>query len=179
MTLARPNTDWSGLLDPGETLLWQGRPDAGLAFGLGHLLRILRSLVMLRLFLYLLARLQTSIASYWDVRLIVLFVFFLPVPLDLVASMIRRSQQSYALTTSRALIRTRLGPFGQSLRSYPMTPDMPLTLLQGPRHASLLFAPAPKWYSGLITTPAAPGFERIGDATSVYALMRQVQKDTR
>jgi hypothetical protein len=168
--------DWRGMLDTGEVLLWQGRPNAGLAFGLSHLLRILRATLMLVLFLYLLARLQTGIASYWDVRLIVLFVYFLPVPLDLVKSMITRRMQRYGLTGQRAIILTDLGPFGRMVRSYPLGSATPLTLLEGRRWSSVVFTPAPKWFTGLLTPAPEVGFQRIAGAKQVYALMRQVQK---
>ncbi|MEO8242032.1 MAG: hypothetical protein ABI832_06935 [bacterium] len=184
MTLSRPGTpthpqtapSWQDILDPGETLLWQGRPGAGLAFGLSHGLRLLRSAIMLGLFLYLLARLETSIATYLDVRLIVLFVFFLPVPLDLVKSMITRSLQSYALTPSRAIIVTWMGPFGRKVQSCPLAPGVPLTLLQG-RRGSILFTPTPRWFTGLITAAPVVGFERISDAPAVYTLMLQAQRN--
>ena len=169
------NSVWSGILEEREALVWQGRPDAGPAFGLSHLLRAMRGAVMLGLFLYMLGRLQFGIASYWDIRAIVLVVFFLPVPLDLVKAMITRRMQRYGLTGSRAIITTNLGPFGRKVQSYPLTPETPLTLIRRARRSSILFTQAPKWYTALITPAPVVGFERIVGADGVYALMRKVQ----
>ena len=166
---------WQGILEPGETLLWQGRPDACVAFQLSHFLRIVRSVVMLGVFAYMLARLRYGIASYWDIRTIVLVVFFLPVPLDLVKSMITRAMQRYALTGNRAIITTNLGPFGRKVQSYPLTPETPLTLIRRARRSGILFSLAPKWHTGLITRAPVVGFERIVGADAVYALMLKVQ----
>ena len=163
---------WQSILDPGEALLWQGRPDAGPAFVLGHALRLIRSAVMLALFYYLVRRVGYGIASYREVQVIVLAIFFLPVPLDLIKSMITRRMQRYALTPARAIIVTDLGPFGRSIRSVPLTGATPLTLLRGPNWSSIWFTPVPKWYSGLVTPPSPLGFERIAEAEQVFALMR-------
>lgn len=169
--------DWQTILDPGEVLLWQDRPDPGLAIGLGHVLRLLRSAVMLGLFLYLVGRSPYGIADHWDVKLIVVFIFFLPVPLDLIVSMVMRRLQTYGLTAHRAITITNLGPFGQRIRSWPLTAATPLTLLRGRRWSSLIFTTQPKWYSGLVTPEAVTGFARIARGDSVYALMRQAQKE--
>ena len=167
-------SDWKEVLADGEALLWQGRPGVGLVFELSHFLRLMRGAVMLGLFLYMLGRLRYGIASYWDIRAIVLFVFFLPVPLDLVKSMITRRMQRYGLTNARAIITTNLGPFGRKVQSFPLTPEAPLTLIRRAKRSSILFSQTPKWYTGLITPAPVVGFERIVGAESVYALMRRV-----
>ncbi len=182
MTLSRDSAfdrpaapEWQSILDAAEPLLWQGRPNAGLNFTLGHALRLLRSAVMLALFVYLVHSVGYGIANNRAVQIIVVLVFFLPVPLDLTRSMITRRMQRYALTPSRAIITTSLGPFGRSIRSIPIIAASPLTLLRGAR-SSILFTPAPHWYTGLITSAPTAGFERIAEAEAVFALMRQTQK---
>ena len=164
--------EWQTVLDPGEPLLWQGRPSAGLNFTLAHALRLLRSAVMLSLFVYLVHNVSYGIANSRDVQVIVVLVFFLPVPLDLIKSMITRRMQRYAFTPCRAIIATRLGPFGRSIRSIPIIAATPLTLLR----SSILFSESPHWYTGLITSAPTAGFERIADAEAVFALMRHTQK---
>lgn len=170
-------SDWQRVLDPAEALLWQDRPDPGLSIRLDHVLSLARSAVMLGLFLYLLGRSPYGLANHWEVQLIVLFIFFLPVPLDLVVSMVARRLQTYVLTDQRAIILTNLGPFGQQIRSWPLTASTPLTLVRGPRWSSLIFTLKPKWYSALVTPGARTGFERIANGDRVYALIRQAQKE--
>ncbi len=172
-TTAAP--EWQTVLDPAEPLLWQGRPGGGLQFGLGHALRLMRSAVMLGLFVYLVHSVGYGIANNRRVQVIVVLVFFLPVPLALIKSMITRRMQRYALTPSRAIIVTGLGPFGRSIKSVPITAATPLTLLRGHR-SSILFTETPHWYTGLIMQAQTAGFERIAGAEAVFALMRQTQK---
>ena len=163
---------WATVLDPGEPLLWKGRPGGGVNFTLSHALQLTRSAVMLGLFVYLVNAVGYGIANNPKVQAIVVLVFFLPVPLDLIKSVIMRRMQDYALTPGRAIIMTRLGPFGRSIRSVPVTATSPLTLLR----SSILFNESPRWYTGLITAAPITGFEQIAEAQAVFALMRHTQK---
>ncbi len=163
------------LLNPQETILWQGRPDAWPYVTAAQLATIVQGMIALGIFLYLIARLQMGIPPLWDVRVIVLVVVFKTVPIEIVASVLRRRRSSYALTGARAIIATQ-SLFGRRVQSFPLRPAFPLDFIQGRRLSSLYFAPAKPGLLSALRGKTAPGFERITDGARVFALVRQLQE---
>ena len=162
-------------LSPHELILWQGRPDSRPFVTAAQFATIIQGVIALLLFLYLVARLQMGIPPLWDVRLIVLFIVFKTVPIEIVASVLTRRNTHYTLTRGRAIIVTTSHLFGQSIRSYPIRPDTPLDFQRGKQLSSLFFAkPRTGWLNWLRPNPA-PGFERIADGAKVFALISQLQ----
>ncbi len=116
--------NWGAILGKGEDILWQARPNARPFINLRHVGTIAQGGLGLVLFLYLIARINMGIPPLWDVRAIVLLVFFKTVPIEITASALRRRWSSYAITQSRALIVTQLPFFGLRVRSFPIAdPD--------------------------------------------------------
>ena len=162
-------------LSPGEGVLWQGRPDTSPFVTAAQAATLVQGAIALLLFVYLIARLQMGIPPLWDVRLIVLFIVFKTVPIEIVASVLMRRNTRYVLTGQRAIIARTSRLFGQNIRSYPIRPDTALDYQQGKRLASLYFAkPRTGLFAGLRPNPA-PGFERIPDGAKVFALISQLQ----
>jgi hypothetical protein len=107
-------------LPPSEHILWQGRPNARPYITAAHLLRLLRGLIMLGLFLYILARLQMGVGQYFDIQVIVFSLFFLAVPLDILKSAYMRRISSYTLTNRHAIITTDIPLTGQKTQFLPI-----------------------------------------------------------
>ena len=167
--------DWQAHLAPGERLLWQGRPDAWPVLRIGHVLRLLRGVVLLVAVLYILVRLRMTVPPLWDVRTLVLVVFFMSVPLEIIADALSRAMAHYALTDRRALIAWQRPLFGLRLRSIPIGPATVVDHEVGRRGSVLFDAPGSRW-AGFFGEPPRPGFSRITDSSAVFSLIREKQR---
>lgn len=184
MTAQDPQDPWRDILDPGETILWQGRPDPHPHWAALSLPRAASGAVV------------TAIALLWIVvadritdsgdfpapfHLFPLFGLpFLAIGLHQLAGHVlwdafRRARTWYTLSDRRAFIATDLPLRGKTLRSYPITADTILTF-DDSELASIGFAfePVPMKRT---TRMRGVGFERIADGRAVYALLRGVQSD--
>jgi hypothetical protein len=170
-TAQEPVTDWP--LDPGERVLWQGRPSAALHVGMRQAMKLAGGLFGLMLFLYLVRRLNMQVAPFWDVWVIVLTVFFASIPLDVLRGAWLRRRTRYALTDRRALIAVDYPVWGRLVRSVPLTAQTRVDYLQGRNRATLTF-PLPRRWPGFGAPQA--GFERIADGAAVFARIGRVQR---
>ena len=170
-------TELHAHLAPDEALLWQGRPDGGWFISLSQAARFLRTVVMIGLFVYVLARLQKTIPPLWDVRMIVLAIFFQAVPSEMLRSVLRRRRSVYALTNRRALMLTDQGPFGRRLYEVAVTKDTPVETIESVRILSIFFPTAPKRGWSLLGEAPRQGFERLRDGQAALGLLRQIQSE--
>jgi hypothetical protein len=173
----------SAELEPGERLLWAGVPRQGLIFRANDW------------FLIPLSVLWTGLAIAWTGSMAssgahVLFWFwgvpFVAVGLYLIfgrffVDAARRSKTAYGLTDRRVLIVSELRT--RSVKSIPLTalPDSTLSE-NGAGTGSIAFGsshPMAKWFAGTAWPGAeglaAPSFDFIDDAKSVYARIRSAQ----
>ncbi|MCR8548703.1 aspartate carbamoyltransferase catalytic subunit [Salipiger sp. P9] len=178
---AAPAAGLSGLLDPGERLLWQGRPDTTLSFAPLRPAQIVLGLALAAFALFWTGKaLPTGGADSLPDRILPLFglVFLL---LGLYAAggyalwdRLRRRHSRYLLTDRRALIVTDLPLAGRRLKSCPIGPDTVLERTETP--------PGTIWFShehrrrAQGSTRAPIGFERIPDAREVFGRMRAIQR---
>ena len=165
---------WEGILDPGERILWQGRPDAQLAIGVAEVMGGLFGLAFAGFALLWMIIAAMGGGFFWTFGLlhfgVGLGIAFGP-PLW---SVHRRRRTWYTLTDRRAFIATDTRFTGRTLRSWPIRPDTALTLAEG-RPPSLWFAQElRRGKRGSFHMPV--GFERITDAPAVMALMRGIQR---
>lgn len=172
---------WEGILEPGEVILWQGRPDARIGIAPRHLPEIGFGLVF------------TGFALFWMVSAYsmgagLLFTAFglpfvavgLSVMLRSTLSLSRRLRRTwYTLTSRRAIIATDPPFQGRSLQSYPITAASLLGLDQQAGLYTLSFARADLADGSGSRRRQPIGFERIADGPKVLALMRQIQGEAR
>ncbi len=174
---------WDGLLEPGERILWQGRP-AGRITASG--LEWRRSLFGLLFFgfavFWTYTAATTASTSHGPIGL-VMSLFGLPfimIGLNLVgASVIWRAwvlrHSWYTLTDRRAFIGIRM--LGRrSLKSWPITAQSVLDLDEGP--ISTIWFASGRRRRGRRRGQSRIGFEQIADGREVLRLMRLVQKGT-
>ncbi|WP_116132482.1 aspartate carbamoyltransferase catalytic subunit [Tropicimonas sp. IMCC34043] len=173
---------WQDILEPGETVLWQGRPDGRIAWSRFEPRRVL------------FGTLFTGFAIFWvttaamagagdGAMAVILPLFGLPFVVigfrlaggDELWRAVLRRHSWYTLTDRRAFIATKM--FGRrGLQSWPVTPATILDLEDGPR-ATIWFAerrPRPGHGKG----DRRVGFVGIEDGAAVLHLMRQVQRGT-
>ena len=161
---------WAAYLDPGETILWQGKPDARFVItfkAIGLTLGNMGALLFVAVWMALAAGMA---GPAWIFGLVFVFSILKGIVTALAWDPFRRRYTRYALSTKRAFIAVSL-PFRQrSLTTYPITSDMVLELKEA-RLGSLIFNPAPE-----LPDDYQAGFERITDAGHVHALIRQIQR---
>ena len=164
---------WDDLLDTGEEILWQGRPDTALVFDANGLITSAFGIAfLLGALLWLdFALTHTAGLGVFSVVFPLIGVLFTGVGGYLVAghyyaSAYRRRNTWYTLTTKRAYVATAV--FGQrSLKSWAVTPALTMSLTDD-TPASIWFDPGAR--------PQRVGFERIADARAVLAMMHRIQR---
>lgn len=186
----RSGRDWAQVLEPGERLLWQGRPDGSYILRWGHVPLMLVGVVFLA---YALSQLPEALAAWRNgdpargeaVAIVAVLaglgLFFLVQPS--VADMMRRRGMSYALTDRRALVETSL--MGTSLLAWPITADSPLIHQQG-QPGTVWFAvfQPPRdlkrrlWSGNRPLRPRLIGFECLPEAEKVHALLQDIKRET-
>lgn len=173
---------WAGLLDPGEQVLWQGRPDAGLTLSPVAPIQIIMGLIFMGFSLFWMSMVRwISAGMDGPIQLFPLFglVFFFIGLWNAGGYALwrsfRRRYMFYSLTNKRAFIATNLPGFGRKLQSYPITKETHFDF-EDNQLGTIWFAKQHiSSKNGSVSRPI--GFERIADARSVYALLRQVRRE--
>lgn len=164
------NDPWSGLLDPGERILWQGQPDSRIDLrGLRPMALIVGGIfctVGLGIAGTGLVRVAGGAAQGLIPALFGLIFTALGVRAalgEVLIDAVTRSNTWYTLTDRRMLVAWSL--FGRKrLTAEPLTPDTVLIYEEGPPG------------SVLISGRSKAGFRRIDEARQVYDLARRVQR---
>lgn len=176
---ATPN-GWEGLLAPGETILWQGRPSGQVTFAGLDARRTIFGLFFLGFALFwTFGAVSHTGEAPTPARLLFplfgLLFIYQGAKLaggDRIWQAYERRHSWYTLTSERAFIATEL--FGRrNLRSWPITSTTILDYEDG-RTGSVFFADR----SGSFARGRRIGFEFIDDGREVLDLMRRVQRGT-
>lgn len=170
---------WEGILDPGERILWRGRPDGAIAWATFDVKRAaFGCAIMAFAAIWTSGALSAAPAGLPGLILPLAGLFFFGLGLrqaggHLIWDAYLRRSSWYTLTDRRAIIATDL--LGRKrLKSYPIASDAPLTLV-GTDPGDILFATAYR-RTKHGSRPQRIGFERLHDARAVYDLMRRVQR---
>ena len=183
----RTGSDWAEVLDPGERLLWQGRPCGRLRIRWRDLPLIVVGAGIIVLAAMLAAQAVAGLRAGDEMAAAMLTLALAVAGFGLwcvigppIMDMLRRRGTSYALTDRRALVETDF--MGKGLAAWPITEDSPLWLEPGnpPTACFGLLRPRPRLSDRLrgklATRVRAAGFERVPEAERVLALMRGIQK---
>ncbi|MEM6729353.1 MAG: aspartate carbamoyltransferase catalytic subunit [Pseudomonadota bacterium] len=165
---------WEDILDPGEEILWQGRPEPGAAIGVEGIFAIPFGVFFAGFSVFWMTMAAQAGGYFWTFGLL-----FFAVGCGLVWNAIfgkafRNKRTFYTLTNRRAFIAKDLPFKGKTLKSYPLTGDVPLEWVEG-HYPSVHFA------TDRVRTKngyheRSVGFERIADGTEVYRLIRGIQR---
>ena len=182
-TVPRPKVDpggWAPYLDPGEDLLWEGRPNRGVRLGISDIFKSMFGLVFFGFAVFWIT-MASSIGGAAPGGVGLMFPLF-GLPFVLVGAYFMvgrffwdsfvRSKTVYALTTKRGIIAR--SAFGRSLKSYPIKRRTEIEYLPG-EEATIYFGKEERrGKNGTYTVKR--GFEYINGGDQVYRLMRAIQQ---
>ncbi len=173
---------WDDILDPGEKILWQGRPDGRISLAQSAPMQIAMGLFFTGFALFWIYQ-ASWITSHDGVppfaRLFPLFgIPFVLIGLRMLGgdalwhAWLRRHTW-YTLTNRRAFIATNAPLRGRTLKSYEITPQTEIEF-DGRDPGTLIFAHESRRSRGKSRKPV--GFHRIPEARSVLAEMNDIRK---
>ncbi|KIC46477.1 aspartate carbamoyltransferase catalytic subunit [Ruegeria sp. ANG-S4] len=169
----KSNDAWDQILDPGEQVIWQGRPDAGFA---PHPFRIFEGIFGLffaSFALFWMTQAAKGGGGFWMFGLLHFSVGVGIILHALFWDSFKRNRTWYTLSDRRAFIATDLPLLGKRLASYVINEDADLRLIDG-SPASVFFASETMQTKGSVKTRPI-GFERIADGKAVYRKIRNIQ----
>lgn len=172
---------WEGLLDPGERVLWQGRPMQGISFAPVQPMQIVMGLFFMGFSTFWMIMASSIVGKMsGPVGIFPLFglIFFGIGAYNAFGyafwRAFVRSRSTYTLTTRRAFIARDLPVAGKSLQSYPITAQSPLEFVDGEPGTIFFASKHVSTQNGSLKSRI--GFERIPDARAVYSQLRAVQR---
>ena len=165
---------WDGILDEGEDIIWQGRPDAKLVFKPENIVMFLFGLAFAGFALFWMVMASMAGGFFWMFGLIHFSVGIGIFAKSIFGDTFERRKTWYTLTDRRAFIATDMPIRGRSLKSYPIDEDTVLDFIDGDL-ATIHFATERKrGKNGTYTVNI--GFERIENGREVYKKFRDVQR---
>ena len=167
------HSNWDGILDADEVILWQGRPDGALSLKPENIPLALFGVVFAGFALFWMMMAASAGGLIWSFGLI---HFSVGIGLIIGPSFwnaYRRRHSWYTLTNTRAFIATDMKVQGRRLKSWPITGDTALELIDG-NPPSINFASETRQGKNR-TYQVDIGFERIHEAREVYEMMRDIQ----
>lgn len=165
---------WEGLLDPGETILWQGRPDQRFHLSFDKLPIAVFGLFFTGFALFWMLGAAMGGGNFWMFGLIHFSVGAYMTGNALAGEALRHRATWYTLTDRRAFIATRTLTKGRQLQSFPIDKDTVFDYRAGPL-ATIYFNQQTRRGNKGSSYTVDIGFERIAEGDSVLALMRQIQ----
>lgn len=159
---------WQGLLDEGETILWQGRPDKGIRWFDGDVTSTLMGVVMVCFALFWMFKAAQADTLMWVFGFLFLIVGARQTIAGNIVPAYIRSRSWYTLTDRRAIIATDIPVRGRRLTTVPITPQTEITLEAG-SPGSILFGPPTR------ALRRGEAFLLIPEAVKVMGLIRQIQ----
>ena len=164
---------WQDILDPGERIVRQGRPDTAVALSPRNYMLLGFAIVFTSFALFWMVLAAQAGGFFWTFGLIHFSVGAALIWSSLFWGAYRRKRTWYTLSDRRAFIATELPIRGRTLKSYPISADTVLELKSGDPASVFFAARTRRTNNGSYQVPV--GFERIADGPAVYKLMRDVQ----
>jgi hypothetical protein len=168
---------WEGILDPGEEIQWQGRPDTAPVLTPGSLGKMVFGLFFAGFAVFWMIGAASTGGLFWMFGLIHFSVGIGLMGGGMFWPGIKARYTWYSLSNKRAFIATDFPWASRKLHSYPISAQTSLSLDDGP-FKSVFFASEEYRVKGRTRTRRI-GFKRIPDGRAVYDLMRNIQRADR
>jgi len=133
------SSGWEGILDKGEKILWQGRPDGKISLTPATIGTLGFGLLFAGFALFWMFMAAQAGGNFWMFGLIHFFVGLSLALVPIYAGSYKRRHSWYTLTNRRAFIASDLPLVGKKLVSYPIDKNSPLALIEG-NPGSVIFA---------------------------------------
>jgi len=167
-------TGWEDILDKGEKILWQGRPDGTVRWKARNFITLIFGIFFAGFALFWMTMAASAGGGFWMFGLIHFTVGIAIGVGPPFFNAYKRRHSWYTLTGNRAIIATDMPMRGRKLKSYPITNETIISYDSG-TPATLNFAKEIKrGKNGSYTIDI--GFEQIDDGAEVYRLMREIQR---
>jgi len=164
---------WGSILDAGEKIIWQGRPDGKITLRARNILMLIFGLFFAGFALFWMVMAYSAGGGFWMFGLIHFSVGIGIISSATFWGAFKRRRSWYTLTDRRAIIASDLPIIGKRLKSWPITSQSVLELEQGPPDTVNFAEKIKRGKNGSYTVSI--GFERIENGQDVYRLMRDVQ----
>ncbi len=167
-------SEWQGILDDDEDILWQGQPDGTLRLDMSQPMGIAMGVFFMGFSVFWMNGASKAGGIFWMFGLLFFGIgFFNAIGVHFWKAYLRRTTY-YTLTNKRALIATQT--FGKRvLKSYPITKST-LIEWEDADPATIIFARETRG-SGKNSYEAKIGFEYIQDDKKVVTMLRKIQKE--
>ncbi len=167
---------WEDIFEPGEVLLWQGRPDPKIVWQKRHILPAILGLGVagLGILWIFFTPLSSGYTAILGVFLLILAAFLAIAP-PVMAAMVRKATW-YSLSNKRGFIAMHREQVGRKLSAYVIDPDFEIKF-DGQDPATIMFAIDIR-QPGNASYIAKISFDRIAEGQKVYDLMRGIQEGT-
>ncbi len=177
MTAARPSVvpGWEGLLDEGEEIVWQGRPDGKVVFRVGNIATFIFGLFFAGFALFWMVMASFAGGFFWMFGLIHFSVGIGISAGGLFWNAFKRRRSWYTLTNQRAFIASELPLVGRKLRSFPITAGTVLEFDN--RDPATIYFASEQRRNNNKTYTVKIGFERIENGREVFAKIGDIQQD--
>lgn len=170
------STGWEGILDEGEKILWQGRPDSGFYLEPWTLIPAAFGLFFSGFALFWMIGAASAGGGFWAFGLIHFGFGLFIIANSLFGPVIRRRHTWYTLTNRRAFIATDLPWQGKRLKSYPIDKTTQFEHLPGNGLETTYFATEERRGSKGRSYTVKIGFERVEDGEVAWKLLREVAR---
>ena len=167
---------WDSILEPGEEIIWQGRPDGNWAFHHTMLFPALQGSAILFFgsIMALVSLFSFAVPQFLVGLMIIAFgCFVLGKGVFWRSYVLRHSW--YTLSNRKAYIATDMPYFGRDLKDYPITSRTPLEYHDGTLPSVYFENRTVRRGKRLVVIRT--GFERIADGPKVYAKMQEIQRN--
>lgn len=172
--MTETNMGWEEIFEPGEVLLWQGRPDPEFAWQKRHILPIILAIAVACLGVIWIF--FTELGNGYTVimgAILLLLAVFLAVAPPVMAMMVRKASW-YSLSNKRGFIAMHRPNLGRKLNAYAIDPDFDIKF-DGKPLGTIHFALAPR-VNGNQADLMKVRFDLITDGQKVYDMMQAIQR---
>ncbi|WP_420568371.1 aspartate carbamoyltransferase catalytic subunit [Thalassovita sp.] len=170
-------TGWQGILNDGEEILWQGRPDTAPVLTPSAFGKLIFGLFFSGFAVFWMIGAASTGGIFWMFGLIHFFAGVGVMGSGVFWPGIKARYTWYSLSNQRAFIATDFPWATRRLKSFPITAGTSLSLEEG-KLDTVLFASEDYRVKGRTRTHRI-GFQRIRDGRAVYNMMRDIQRADR
>lgn len=171
-----PDSQWDDILDAGEKILWQGRPDGAFTFSLHNNTSFFGWLYLCGFAPIYMIIFSDTRDAYLIMGLLYFCVGIYLIYRPLQKDAITRRYTWYTLTNTRAFIATAVPKSAPTLKSYEITPATVINFR--PKMPATIYFAERAIGRDKNLGKFQIGFQRIESGEEVYRLIRDIQKDT-